>query len=447
MLDTNGNPIGDATVRILRSDVWAGPFAALDPSEPGILPAVNPETTGSDGVFDWEVYSGYYEIRASAPGCTAVDNPSEDEATIGPYPVPPPQLGLVVRMACAEEEPAPQPTVRSVSLPGGPAAGGTEVTIVGTGFTPASTVTFGGVPATEVTYESPDALTAVSPSGSGLVDVVVRAAGGGSGTSDADEFYYGSPPIVTGLNVTQGPATGGTVVTVHGTGFTGATIVGFGGIPASALDVESDTELQVTTPAEQPGTVDFVVDTPAGGSTVSSADQFTFLTSPSPESTSPESASPVSTSPVTINPGTSATATSSKAPVPPSCTLKPLSAAVLLAKRKTKKRQKSNAPAGTLSLTATCSQAVSVRLTGVLTEFAGKRPKHGTQKTRRIDLGPVSWALAAGVGRTLVLKLPNDAIGGLENKAHESAALTLIATNANGQGRATASITSLKGVP
>ena len=308
MLDTNGNPISGATVTILRSDAWAGPFTALNPSEPGILPAVNPETTGSDGAFDWDVYSGYYEIQSSAAGCTAAADPSDDDATIGPYPVPPPQLGLVMTMACADEAPAPQPAADSISVPGGPAAGGTQVTILGTGFTPASTVSFGGVPATDVTYESPQALTAVSPAGSGMVDVVVRTAGGSSGTSTADEFYYGSPPTVTGLNVTQGPSAGGTVVTVRGTGFTGATVVGFGGTPGSALDVESDTELQVTTPAEQPGTVDVVVDTPAGGSTVSSADRFTYLANTSTVETS---TSPVSTS-TASNANTGVTATVGK---------------------------------------------------------------------------------------------------------------------------------------
>ncbi len=447
VLDTNGNPISGATVTILRSSAWAGPFTALDPSDPGILPAVNPETTGSDGAFDWDVYSGYYEIQSSAAGCTAADDPSDDDATIGPYPVPPPQLGLVVTMACADEAPAPQPAVDSVSVPGGPAAGGTQVTILGTGFTPASTVTFGGVPASDVTYESPQALSAVSPAGSGMADVVVRTAGGSSGTSTADEFYYGSPPTVTGLNFTQGPEAGGTVVTVQGTGFTGATVVGFGGTPGSALDVESDTELQVTTPAEQPGTVDVVVDTPAGGSTVSSADQFTFLVSTSPVSTSPVSTSPVSTYTPSVAP---AGAGSGTVPVPPSCTLKPLSNTVLLAKPKPKKRQKkSNASIGTLSLTATCAQAVSVKLTGVLTELVGKKPKHGKQKTTSFELGPVSLALVAGVGKTLVVKLPSAAISGLEGKDRdrESATLTLIATNANGQGRTTASITSLKGVP
>jgi hypothetical protein len=133
-------------------------------------------------------------------------------------------------------------------------------------------------------------------------------------------------------------------------------------------------------------------------------------------------------------------------PVPPSCTLEPLSNTVLLASTR-RRSDKVNASVATLSLRATCSQAVSVRPTGVLAELVGEKPKHGKQTTRRLDLGPVSSTLAAGVGKTLVLKLPSDAIGGLKDKGKESAALTLIATNANGQGRSTASIASLKGVP
>jgi hypothetical protein len=147
---------------------------------------------------------------------------------------------------------------------------------MGTGFTPSSTVTFGGAAATAVTYVSTTALSVISPPGEGLADVVVTTVGGSSATSTADEFFYGSPPTVTGLSVRRGPASGGTVLTVTGTGFTGATSVGFGGLPATAFTVESDTEIQATTPAEPAGTVDVTVTTPAGGSASSSADQFTF---------------------------------------------------------------------------------------------------------------------------------------------------------------------------
>jgi hypothetical protein len=33
---------------------------------------MNPETTGSDGYFGWDVVPGYYEVEATLSGCSAV---------------------------------------------------------------------------------------------------------------------------------------------------------------------------------------------------------------------------------------------------------------------------------------------------------------------------------------------------------------------------------------
>jgi hypothetical protein len=116
VLDTNGNPVRGATATILRADTAAGPFTPVDPDQPGIEPAVDPETTGRDGVFHWDVRAGYYDVQASAPGCTAPGDPGQPTATIGPYPVPPPQLGLTITLACPDEAPAPRPVVTSLSV-------------------------------------------------------------------------------------------------------------------------------------------------------------------------------------------------------------------------------------------------------------------------------------------------------------------------------------------
>ncbi|HEY6472700.1 MAG TPA: IPT/TIG domain-containing protein [Acidimicrobiales bacterium] len=84
------------------------------------------------------------------------------------------------------------PTVTSVVPNAGPAAGGTTVTIHGTGFNYGSTVDFGPTAATSVTYESPFELTAVSPAGSGVANVTVNTFAGTSATSSADQFTYAS---------------------------------------------------------------------------------------------------------------------------------------------------------------------------------------------------------------------------------------------------------------
>ena len=58
---------------------------------------------------------------------------------------------------------APAPTVTSVTPTTGPLAGGTAITITGTGFTTGATVTLGGTAATAVTVTSATTITATTP--------------------------------------------------------------------------------------------------------------------------------------------------------------------------------------------------------------------------------------------------------------------------------------------
>ncbi|MGA2259786.1 MAG: IPT/TIG domain-containing protein, partial [Thermoguttaceae bacterium] len=84
-------------------------------------------------------------------------------------------------------------------------------------------------------------------------------------------------PVVTGVSPAAGPSTGGTTVTITGTGFAGAMLVAFGSLTASSFTVNSATQITATIPMEPAGTVDVTVVTPGGISPVSSADQFTYF--------------------------------------------------------------------------------------------------------------------------------------------------------------------------
>ena len=280
VLDTAGNPVAGATATILRADTADGPFAPVGTASPGISPPVNPEATASDGGFHWDVSSGYYEVEATAPGCTDPGDPSKDSVTIGPYPVPPPQVGLTVTLACGSSAP-PVPAVQRLSQAAGAPGGGDTVIVTGTGFTPAAAVTFGGAAAASVDYLSPNALSVVTPaapSGGGTVDVVVRTAGGASPVAAADRFAYGSVPVVTALSSHQGGTAGGQSVTVTGTGFGTATGVTFGSTPAKSVEVLSDTRLQAVAPAADAGAVDIRVLNPVGISATAAADRYTYQT-------------------------------------------------------------------------------------------------------------------------------------------------------------------------
>jgi IPT/TIG domain len=84
--------------------------------------------------------------------------------------------------------PAP-PTVSQLLPVKGPEKGGTDVTIVGTGFTWVSAVTFGTTP-TRFKVVSSTEITAVAPAGTGTTEVHVTNPGGVSATSTADRFRY-----------------------------------------------------------------------------------------------------------------------------------------------------------------------------------------------------------------------------------------------------------------
>jgi hypothetical protein len=89
-------------------------------------------------------------------------------------------------------------------------------------------------------------------------------------------------PIVSKVSPSTGFTTGGTSVTITGSGFTGATAVHFGSVAASAVSVVSDTSITATAPAKAAGTVDVTVVTPHGTSATNPADQFTYTVQSSP---------------------------------------------------------------------------------------------------------------------------------------------------------------------
>ena len=87
------------------------------------------------------------------------------------------------------------PTVSGVSPSSGPTAGGTSVTITGTGFISGATVAFGATAATGVTVVSGTEITATSPAESAAtVNVTVTTTGGTSATSSADQFTSSTDP-------------------------------------------------------------------------------------------------------------------------------------------------------------------------------------------------------------------------------------------------------------
>ena len=169
------------------------------------------------------------------------------------------------------------PAVTSVSPNSGPAAGGTSVTITGSGFTGATAVAFGSVAATKFTVVSSTQISVVSPAQpAGLHNVYVTGPAGTSAAVIGDLFTYVSPPAVTSVSPNSGPAAGGTSVTITGSGFTGATAVAFGERRGHEVHRGLEHTDQRGLPAQPAGLHNVYVTGPAGTSAAVFGDLFTY---------------------------------------------------------------------------------------------------------------------------------------------------------------------------
>ncbi|HLX88980.1 MAG TPA: protease pro-enzyme activation domain-containing protein [Acidimicrobiales bacterium] len=167
-------------------------------------------------------------------------------------------------------------SVRLVKKGFGSAAGGTRVSITGSGFAGTTGVFFGASPARSFAVNrSGTKITAVTPAGVGVVFVTVTGPSGTSGDTSGSLFDYG--PVVTRIVPSSGPRAGGTKIIVSGTNFGGVTSVHFGSVAASSVIVNgSGTKLTVVAPAGAPGPAHIVVTTPGGPSPPVAADLFTY---------------------------------------------------------------------------------------------------------------------------------------------------------------------------
>lgn len=184
------------------------------------------------------------------------------------------------------------PTVTNLNPNSGPTTGGGAVTLTGTNFTGATSVTFGANPALFVINNS-TTITATAPDGSvGSVNVIVENADGPSAADPANLYTYTAVlPIVTSVSPNSGLTSGGEIVTISGSNFTGATSVFFG-LNAAIFVVNNDNTITATAPLGSEGTVHVIVTNADGPSTPSVSDEYTYIalpTTPAVSSISPTS--------------------------------------------------------------------------------------------------------------------------------------------------------------
>lgn len=178
----------------------------------------------------------------------------------------------------------PPPTLISFSPTSGPS--GTVVTLTGTNFTGVSAVSFGGTAASSFTPFNSTTTTAIVGAGSSG-NVSITAIGG---SASLGGFTYISlpAPVISSFTPTAGGS--GTVVTITGTNFNGATAVSFGGTAAASYTVVNPTTITATVGAGASGNVS--VTTPGGTGSLAG---FSFVRPPTISSFTPTGAGTGST--------------------------------------------------------------------------------------------------------------------------------------------------------
>ena len=156
-----------------------------------------------------------------------------------------PQAGFArFTLSGSPPPPPPVPTITSFNPTSGPV--GSSVTVTGTGFTGATSVTFGTIAATSFTVNSDTQITAVVPGGFAHSPIKVTTAGGTAKSSTNFTLTSGgSGPSISGMSPNSGAV--GDQVLISGSGFTGATQVQFNGTSAT-FTVDSDAQITTTVP-------------------------------------------------------------------------------------------------------------------------------------------------------------------------------------------------------
>jgi hypothetical protein len=97
-----GTPIVGATVTLYRADTAGGPLVVLPSGSDQLAwwSPTNPEISDTLGGYAWDVYPGYYQVRASATGCTAPGYPGQAYVESLVKPVPPAVTGLTLTLNC-----------------------------------------------------------------------------------------------------------------------------------------------------------------------------------------------------------------------------------------------------------------------------------------------------------------------------------------------------------
>jgi hypothetical protein len=269
----------------------AASFAAIAANVSSVSPAGGPPAGGTSVDVRGSRFTGATQVKFGTANATAFTVVSGTRITA----TAPAGTGTVdvtvttpngTSAAGAADQFTYGPNITGVSPGRGPGGGGTSVTITGSDFSAATAVAFGATSATSFKVNSSSSITAVSPEGTGTMDVTVTDPEATSSVGPADRFEYVPAPTVTSVSPAGGPEAGGTEVTIAGTNLDEVTAVDFGLSPASFF-LNNEGTITAISPVGG-GVVDITVTGFGGTSLTSFADQFSYEPPPSIAAISPE---------------------------------------------------------------------------------------------------------------------------------------------------------------
>lgn len=235
-------------------------------------------------------------VDSSTITCTTAPSEYTGQAMLRIYGEPdfsswPPMPQMITAFGAFTYLPPPV-TYTSISPTTGPTTGGTRVTIKGSGFydfhTSRAAIALGDGECFSATLVDSSTITCTTgPSQPGPAVLAIMG-----------ELFFGNPPVttetlmvmnaftfqepvvisspaITSVSPTTGTTTGGTSITVTGTGFVVGASVTVGGSACTSVDVVSATSITCVTPAGAVGEKDVVV-TNADTGTVTSTGSFTY---------------------------------------------------------------------------------------------------------------------------------------------------------------------------
>jgi hypothetical protein len=219
-------------------------------SHPPTITSFTPASgiTGSSVTITGTFLSGASSVRfGKLAAAYVIVSATQIKATV-PNGATTANISVATAVATATSSAVFTPTLSIRGLSPGSGPTGTHVMITGTGFTPTSTVRFNGIPAAVLTRTPSTSLVAVVPAAATSGPITLQNTTTPTGTVTSAGSYKvtpHSPAVISSFTPTSG--TTGSVVTITGNFFNGASKVAVGRLSAAYVTL-SATKIRATVP-------------------------------------------------------------------------------------------------------------------------------------------------------------------------------------------------------